>query len=73
MGKLRGVSKLSRISGSTVKKEGDLYLALLAYRSTPLEIGYSPTELFEQEITYYSITPDFSIVAARDKRLEING
>lgn len=28
-----------------LKKEGDPYLALLAYRSTPLEIGYSPSQL----------------------------
>jgi len=27
------------------EKEKDPYLALLAYRSTPLEIGYSPSQL----------------------------
>lgn len=28
-----------------LKKEGDSYLALLMYRTTPLQIGYSPSEL----------------------------
>lgn len=28
-----------------LKKSGDPCLALLAYRSTPLEVGYSPAEL----------------------------
>ena len=28
-----------------LKKEGDPYLALLSYRATPLQIGYSPSEL----------------------------
>ena len=28
-----------------LKKEGDPYLALLAYCSTPLEIGFSPSQL----------------------------
>ena len=30
---------------SLLKKSGDRYLALLAYRSTPLECGYSPAQL----------------------------
>ena len=30
---------------SLLKKSGDHYLALLAYRSTPLECGYSPAQL----------------------------
>jgi len=30
---------------SLLKKEGDPYLALLAYRTTPLQMGYSPSEL----------------------------
>ena len=28
-----------------LKKEGDPYLALLSYRATPMQIGYSPSEL----------------------------
>ena len=28
-----------------MKKEDDMYLAILAYRMTPIEIGYSPAEL----------------------------
>ena len=28
-----------------LKKSEDPYLALMAYRSTPLEVGYSPSEL----------------------------
>ena len=28
-----------------MKKEDDMYLAILAYRMTPTEIGYSPAEL----------------------------
>ena len=28
-----------------LKKKGDPYLALLAYRNTPLEVGYSPSQL----------------------------
>ena len=30
---------------SLLKKKGDPYLALLAYRNTPLEVGYSPSQL----------------------------
>ena len=34
-----------------LKKEGDPYLALLAYRSTPLEIGYSPSQLLMNRLS----------------------
>ena len=37
----RGVQAIKNL----LKKEGDPYLALLASRSTPFEIGYSPSEL----------------------------
>ena len=34
-----------KYSRNLLKKEGDLYLTLLAYRSTPLAIGFSPSQL----------------------------
>ena len=37
----RGIQTIKNL----LKKEGDPYLALLAYQSTPLEIGYRPSEL----------------------------
>ena len=37
----RAVGTIKRM----LNKEGDPYLALLAYRTTPLQIGYSPSEL----------------------------
>ena len=37
----RAVQTIKRL----LKKSGDPYLALMAYRATPLEVGYSPSEL----------------------------
>ncbi len=61
-----------------LKKSPDPYFALLVYRSTPLEVGYSPSKLLmgrnlrtniptirEQRVPK---TPDFSVVVARDER-----
>ena len=63
-----------------LKKEGDPYLALLAYQLTPLEIGYSPSELLMSRKLRTAVpmvvdqrkpkTPDFLEVAVRDKRLK---
>ena len=38
----RAVQTVKRL----LKKERDPYLALLSYRATPLECGYSPSELY---------------------------
>ena len=72
----RGVQTIKNL----LKKEGDPYLALLAYRSTPLEIGYSPSELLMSRKLRTTVpmiedqrkpkTPDFSDVAAKDKKLK---
>ena len=72
----RGVQTIENL----LKKGGDPYLALLAYRSTPLEIGYSPSELLMSRRLSTTVpmtesqrkpkTPDFSKVAARDKQLK---
>ena len=72
----RGVQTIKNL----LKKEGDPYLALLAYRSTPLEIGYSPSELLMSKKLRTTVpmtvsqrkpkTPDFSRVVARDKQLK---
>ena len=72
----RGVQTIKNL----LKKEGDPYLALLAYRSTPLEIGYSPSELLMSRKLRTTVpmtvsqrkpkTPDFSRVVARDKQLK---
>ena len=65
---------------SLLKKEGDPYLALLAYRSTPLAVGFSPTELLmsrklrsttptTRELRKPEV-PDVNIVRERDKQLK---
>ena len=56
----RGVQTIKTL----LKKEGDPYLALLAYH----RIEYSPSELFEQEIMYYS-THDRRSEKAQNSRL----
>ena len=72
----RGVQTIKNL----LKKEGDLYLALLAYRLTLLETGYSPSGLLMSRKLHTTApmtedqrkpkTPDFSIVALKDKRLK---
>ena len=61
-----------------LKKEGDRYLALLSYRATPLQIGYSPSELLMGRklrttvpTTREQLTPkvpDSTLVRERDKQ-----
>jgi len=61
-----------------LKKEGDPYLALLSYRATPLQIGYSPSELLmgrKLRTTVPTIqeqliprVPDSTLVRKRDKQ-----
>jgi len=65
-----------------LKKEGDPYLALLAYRSTPLAVGYSPAELLMSRRLRSSVPmtrqqrkpeiPDSKVVRERDKQLKSN-
>ena len=65
---------------SLLKKSGDPYLALLAYRSTPLESGYSPSELLMGRRLRTTVptnpklllpkTPDLSQVKNRDAQLK---
>ena len=72
----RGVQTIKNL----LKKEGDPYLASLAYRLTPLEIGYRPSELLMSRKLCTTVpmtedqrkpkTPDFSVVAVKDKRLK---
>ena len=64
-----------------LKKSRDPYLALLAYRSTPLEVGYSPAELLMScrlcttvpniQKQRQSSIPDSSVVVARDDQAKI--
>ena len=61
-----------------LNKSGDPYKALLAYRSTPLQIGYSPAELLMGRLLRSTVPttraqrkpriPDLSEVRARDKQ-----
>ena len=60
-----------------LKKSGDPYKALLAYRSTPLQMGYSPSQLLMGRVLRSTVPttraqrdpkiPDLSEVRARDK------
>ena len=72
----RGVQTIKNL----LKKSGDPYLALMAYRSTPLEVGYSPSELLMSRKLRTTLpmtaeqrmpkTPDFSVVTTRDKKVK---
>ena len=65
---------------SLLKKEGDPYLALLAYRSTLLAVGFSPAELLMSRKLRSTIptpresrkpqVPDEEVVRERDKLLK---
>lgn len=65
---------------SLLKKEGDPYLALLAYRSTLLAVGFSPAELLMSRKLCSTIpttrelrkpeVPNVDIVRERDKQLK---
>ena len=66
---------------SLLRKEGDPYLALLAYRSTPLEIGYSPSQLLMSRTLRSSIpvtceqrrpkVADLQLLRERDKQIKV--
>jgi transposase InsO family protein len=63
---------------SLLGKKGDPYKALLAYRSTPLQIGYSPAELLMGRLLRSTVpttraqreprVPDLTSVRARDQQ-----
>ena len=62
-----------------LKKADDPYLALLTYRSTPLEQGYSPAELLSRRIRttvpampslYKPKVPDEESLRDKDKSLK---
>ena len=67
-----------QIVKNLLKKAKDPYLALLAYRSSPLEVGYSPSQLLMSWCLRTTVPiierqrqphiPDFGAVAARDGR-----
>ena len=69
----RAVGTIKRL----LEKEKDPYLALLAYRSTPLQHGYSPAELLMSRKLRASVpipreslkpsVPDYAQLKARDK------
>ena len=64
-----------------MKEKDDLYLAILAYRTTPTEIGYSPAELLMSRKlrTTISLLPELrkpvtvdpSLVAEKDAKLKV--
>ena len=63
-----------------LKKSKDPYLALLAYRTTPLEVGYSPSQLLMSRILRSTVpttrtqraprVPDGGTVRANDRKIK---
>ena len=61
-----------------LKKRSDPYKALLSYRSTPLQVGYSPSQLLMGRVLRSLVPttraqrepniPDLSLVRSRDRR-----
>ena len=74
----QGNGEAEQAVGTVLKKSGDPYKALLAYRSTPLQMGYSPSQLLMGRVLRSTVpttraqrdrkVPDLSEVRARDKR-----